>query len=388
MRWTLPNAPFVPAQAGTQSYLSKRWSKQPLGSRLRGNERVESACARYALRCAAALALGLLSAIAPAQAQSVEQFYRGNQLVLLVGHDAGGGYDLYSRVLSHHIGKHIPGNPTVVVKTMPGAGGLKMITHLYSTAPQDGSTFGISDRGYVLEPLLGNKAANFDVSKMSPVGSVGRQTPTCTLWHGARAKSLRDTFTQETIIGGTGPSATTIYPAILNATLKTKFKIVAGYRGSPEIMVALERGEAEGVCLSWDTLKTIKPDWLADGKLKVIVQMAEKRIPELKDVPTANEHASNEADRKMLSLYFGPNEMGRPYIGPPNVPRDRLAAVRRAFDATMKDKAYVAEAKGFKMDIDPMTGEEMADLIKSFYESPPDLVERLKVALSQYRAHK
>jgi tripartite-type tricarboxylate transporter receptor subunit TctC len=328
-----------------------------------------------------------VGAAAPAFAQSVEQFYHGNQLVLLVGHAAGGGYDLYSRVLSHHIGKHIPGNPTVVVKTMPGAGGLKMITHLYSVAPQDGSTFGISDRGYVLEPLLGNKAANFDVRKMTPVGSVGRQTPACSLWHGARAKSLRDTFTQETIIGGTGPSATTIYPAILNATIKTKFKITAGYRGSGEIMLAMERGEAEGVCLSWDTLKTLKPDWLADGRLRVIVQMAEKRIPELKDVPTAIEHASNEADRKMLTLYFGPNEMGRPYIGPPNVPKDRLEAVRRAFDATMKDPAFIEEAKGLKMEIDPMTGEEMADLIKSFYASPPDLVQRLKVALDQYRTH-
>jgi tripartite-type tricarboxylate transporter receptor subunit TctC len=220
---------------------------------------------------------------------------------------------------------------------------------------------------------------------MSALGSIGRQAPACSLWHRARAKTLQDAFTQETIIGGTGPSATTIYPAILNNVLKTKFKIVAGYRGSGEIMLAMERGEAEGVCLSWDTLKTLKPDWLADGRLKVIVQMALERIAELKDVPTAAEHAANDSDRKMLALYFGPNDMGRPYMGPPNVPRERLEALRRAFDATMKDEAYLAEAKSQKMDVDPMTGEEMEKLIKSFYTSPPDLVQRLKAALEQYR---
>lgn len=331
------------------------------------------------------IGLCMAAATSEAAAQSVEQFYRGSQLVLLVGHDAGGGYDLYTRTLARHIGRHIPGQPAAVVKTMPGAGGLKMINHLYAGAPQDGSTFGISDRGFVLEPVLGNRAAQFDVSRMSVVGSIGRQTPACSLWHGARAKSLRDTFTQETVIGGTGPSATTVYPSILNSAIKTRFKIIAGYRGSGEIMLAMERGEAEGVCLSWDTLKTLKPDWLADGRLRVIVQMAIARIAELKDVPTAIEHASTDADRKMLALYFGPNEMGRPYVGPPNVPTDRLHAVRRAFDATMKDPAYLAEAKGHKMDIDPMTGEEMETLIRSFYASPADLVARLKVAIEQYR---
>jgi tripartite-type tricarboxylate transporter receptor subunit TctC len=220
---------------------------------------------------------------------------------------------------------------------------------------------------------------------MSPVGSVGRQTPACSVWHGARAKSLKDAFTQETIIGATGPSATAIYPAILNSVLKTRFKIVSGYRGSGEIMLAMERGEAEGVCLSWDTLKTLKPDWLADGRLKPIVQMAVERIAELKDVPTASEHAATDADKKMLALYFGPNEMGRPYMGPPNVPKDRLQAIRRAFDATMKDPDYLAEAKSQKMHVDPMTGEEMEKLIASFYASPPDLVQRLKVALEPYR---
>jgi tripartite-type tricarboxylate transporter receptor subunit TctC len=339
---------------------------------------------RGAMTLSGAGILGCLTG-APAFAQSVEQFYKTNQLVFLVGHDAGGGYDVYTRTLARHMVKFIPGNPSIVVKTMPGAGGLKMINHLYSSAPRDGSTFGISDRGYVLEPVLGNKAAQFDATKMSALGSIGKQTPACSLWHGARAKNLRDSLAQETIIGGTGPSATTVYPSILNNVLKTRFKIIAGYKGSGEIMVAMERGEAEGVCLSWDTLKTLKPDWLAEGKLRPIVQMSLERIAELKDVPTASEFAATDTDRQMLALYFGPNEIGRPYMGPPEVLADRLQALRRAFDATMKDVAYLEEAKSQKMDVDPMTGEEMEKLLKTIYASPPELVQRLKVAIDQYR---
>jgi tripartite-type tricarboxylate transporter receptor subunit TctC len=329
--------------------------------------------------------LGGAAIAVPASAQSVEQFYKTNQLVFLVGHDAGGGYDAYTRTLARHMVKFIPGHPSIVVKTMPGAGGMKMINFLYATAPRDGSTFGISDRGYVLEPVLGNKAAQFDATKLTALGSIGKQTPACSLWHGARAKNLRDAFTQETVIGGTGPSATTVYPSILNNVIKTKFKIIAGYRGSGEIMLAMERGEAEGVCLSWDTLKTLKPDWLAEGKLKPIVQMSLERMAELKDVPTAAEFAATETDRQMLALYFGPNEMGRPYMGPPDLPADRLQALRRAFDATMKDPAYLEEAKSLKMDIDPMTGEEMEKLLTTIYASPPEIVQRLKVAIDQYR---
>jgi tripartite-type tricarboxylate transporter receptor subunit TctC len=327
-----------------------------------------------------------VAAVAPASAQSVEEFYKANQLVFMVGHAAGGGYDLYSRTLARHIVKHIPGNPSAVVKTLPGAGGLRLINQIFAKGPADGSTFAISDRGYVLEPLLGNKAAQFDPTKLTPVGSIGRQTPTCALWHGARIKSIQDAFTQEAIIGGTGPSATTLYPSILNNVIKTKFKIVSGYKGSPEIMVAMERGEAEGVCLSWDTLTTIRPDWLADGRLKVIVQMATERKPHMKDVPTASEFAKTGEDRKLLELYFGPNEMGRPYVGPPGVPEDRLNAIRRAFDATMRDPAYLAEAKSQKMSVDPMTGEEMEALIRGFAASPPELVAKLKVAIDINRA--
>jgi len=333
----------------------------------------------------AAAGLGAALAVTAASAQSVEPFYKSTQVQILVGHDAGGGYDVYTRTLARHLPNHIPGKPSIVVKNVLGAGGLKNIDTLYAVSPRDGSTFGISDRGFIIEPMLGNKAAQFDPTKMSAVGSIGRQTPTCALWHQAKAKSLKDAFATETLIGGTGPSATTIYPAILNSVLKTRFKIISGYKGSGEIMLAMEKGEVEGVCLSWDTLKTLKPDWLADGRLKVIVQMALEPNAEMKDVPTAVAFAPTDEDRKMLAFYFGPNDMGRPYIAPPEVPKDRLTALRRAFDATLKDPAFLAEAKAVKMEIDPMTGEDMEALIKSIYATPPALVERVKVALDQFR---
>ncbi|MGE5538316.1 MAG: Bug family tripartite tricarboxylate transporter substrate binding protein [Gemmatimonas sp.] len=322
---------------------------------------------------------------AAAHAQSVDAFYKSTQVQLLVGHDAGGGYDAYTRVLAKHMQKRIPGNPSIVVKNVLGAGGLKMIDFLYHVAPRDGSIFGISDRGYIIEPMLGNKAAQFDPTKMSALGSIGRQTPTCAVWHQAKAQTLKDALATEILIGGTGPSATTIYPAILNSVVHTNFKIIPGYKGSGEIMLAIEKGEVEGVCLSWDTLKTIKPDWLGDGRLKPIVQMAIERNPEIRDVPTASEFAPSDEDRQMLAFYFGPNDIGRPYMGPPDLPNDRLTAMRRAFDATMKDPDYLAEAKAMKMDVDPMTGEDMEALIRKIYATPPRLVDRVKLALEQFR---
>ena len=322
----------------------------------------------------------------PAPAQSVEQFYKSNQMTFLVGHGAGSGYDQYTRTLVRHMMKYVPGQPAAVVKTVPGASGMRMTNVLYASGPRDGSTFGIADRGLVLQPLLGNQAAQYHPAKMSALGSIGRQTPVCSLWHSAKSKTIQDALAQETILGAMGPSATTTYPSLLNYVLKTRFKIVAGYKASTDILHAMEQGEVEGVCLSWDTVKILRPDWLADGRLKVIVQMASERKPEMKSIPNATEFTANESGRKMLDLYFGPNEMGRPYFGPPGIPQDRLQAVRRAFDATMKDPAFLAEAKKLNMDVDPMTGEEMEKLIAEFYATPQDVVARLKVAIDSFRA--
>jgi tripartite-type tricarboxylate transporter receptor subunit TctC len=336
----------------------------------------------------AALAVGLLgcvAAAAPAVSQTAESFFRGKQIEILVGNAAGGGYDLYSRVLARHLGAHVPGNPAIVVKNVPGAGGLKLANDLFATSPRDGTTFGIFDRGVVLEPLLDNSGARFDATKYSAVGSIGKQVATCAAWYQAPVKTIQQALTTELIIGGTGPSATTTYPTLLNAVLKTKFKIVSGYEGSSDIMLAIERGEVQGVCLSWPTLKSIKGDWTREKKLVPLVQISLKSDPELAGVPLVQEIAKSDAARDMLQFFFAPNEFGRPYLGPPGIPAERLAALRRGFDATMKDPEFLADAEKSQMDVDPMTGEEMAALLAQIYAAPPVVIKGVADAMAVFR---
>jgi tripartite-type tricarboxylate transporter receptor subunit TctC len=321
----------------------------------------------------------------PAAAQDVESFFRGKQLEILVGNAAGGGYDLYSRVLARHIGRHVPGNPGVVVKNVPGAGGLKLANDLYATTPKDGTSFGIFDRGVVIEPLLDNPGARFDATKFSAIGSIGKQVATCAAWYQAPVKTIQQALEQELVIGGTGPSATTTYPTLLNAVIKTKFKIVSGYEGSGDIMLALERGEVQGVCLSWPTLKSIKGDWVRDKKLVPLVQISLVSDPELAGVPLVQDIAKSDAARDMLQFFFAPNEFGRPYFAPPGVPADRLAALRRGFDATMKDPAFLADAEKSRMDVDPMTGEAMQALLQRIYAAPPAVIKGVADAMAVFR---
>jgi tripartite-type tricarboxylate transporter receptor subunit TctC len=321
----------------------------------------------------------------PAAAQDAESFFRGKQLEILVGNAAGGGYDLYSRVLARHLGRHVPGNPGVVVKNVPGAGGLKLANDLYATTPKDGTSFGIFDRGVVIEPLLDNSGARFDATKFSSIGSIGKQVATCAAWYQAPVKTIQQALEQELVIGGTGPSATTTYPTLLNAVIKTKFKIVSGYEGSGDIMLALERGEVQGVCLSWPTLKSIKGDWVRDKKLVPLVQISLVSDPELAGVPLVQDIAKSDAARDMLQFFFAPNEFGRPYFAPPGVPADRLAALRRGFDATMKDPAFLADAEKSRMDVDPMTGEAMQALLQRIYAAPAAVIKGVADAMAVFR---
>ena len=342
---------------------------------------------RYLMPAAVAV-LAIAAPTAPAAAQSAADFYKGKTVEIRVGHGAGGGYDLYTRTLSRHMADHISGKPTLVVKNMPGAGGLKLAGFIANGAPRDGSMFGLFDRGGVIEPLLGNKSANFDARKFNPVGSIGKQIATCAAWHKAPRLTIDAVLKGPLIVGGTGPSATTTYPAILNDVLGTKFKIISGYKGSQEILAAMEKGEVEGVCLSWPTLKTAKPDWVRDKFLVPLIQISFTRHPELKDTPILSDVVKDEDSKKMLTFFFAPNEFGRPYFAPPDVPADRLTALRRGFDATMKDKGFLSDAAKAKMELDPITGEEMAKLIDELYATPKALTDRVAKALAPFRGKK
>jgi tripartite-type tricarboxylate transporter receptor subunit TctC len=334
---------------------------------------------------AAAFALSAaFTIVAPHRAQAAEPF-AGKTIEVLVGHAAGGGYDLYTRVMVRHMAKHVPGTPNMVVKNMPGAGGLRLAGFLANGAPKDGTSFGLFDRGGVIEPLLGNPGARFDASKLTAIGSIGKQVATCAAWYQAPVQTIQQALKQELLVGGTGPSATTTYPAMLNTVLHTKFKIVSGYKGSSQILLAMEQGEVQGVCLSWPTLKAAKPDWVRDKKLVPLVQISFTSHPDLKGVPLMGEFAKSDSDRKMLAFFFAPNEFGRPYFGPPALPADRLQILRRSFDATMKDKAFLAEAAKAQMEVEPITGEEMQKLIADIYDTPAALVDKVAAAMAPFR---
>lgn len=337
---------------------------------------------RLMIAAATAAALAI-----PAQgmAQSAADFFKGRTVDILVGHGAGGGYDVYTRVMARHMAALTPGKPTMVVKNMPGAGGLKLAGFLYQGAARDGTVFGLFDRGGVIEPLLGNKGAQFDARKFNPIGSMGKQVATCAAWHKAKVTTIAGAMMEQIIVGGTGPSATTTYPAILNDVLGTKFKIISGYKGSQEILGAMEKGEVEGVCLSWPTLKAAKPDWVRDKWLVPLVQISFARHPDLAGTPILSDVVKDDDARKMLTFFFAPNEMGRPYFAPPEVPTDRITALRRSFDATMKDKAFLTDADRAKMELDPITGEEMAKIVDELYATPKALTDRVARALAPFR---
>jgi tripartite-type tricarboxylate transporter receptor subunit TctC len=338
----------------------------------------------HAFGCAAAFYFCFIGG--QADAQSPAAFYKGRELDLLIGHDVGGGFDLYARALARHLGQHVPGNPTVIVRNVPGAGGFKLANQFYATSPRDGSAIGDFDPGNVLEPMLGNAAAKYDVSKFISVGSMEKQTFVCVAYQASPVKSIEQATRQQLLVGSTGATGGMwSYPAMLNAMLGTKIKIITGYKGSAEIFVAMERGEVEGVCQQWLTMKAQKGDWIRDGKLIPFLQVASASLPDLPGVPLMVDLAKREDDRKIMNFFFAPNEFGRPYFLPPDVPKDRVEAVRRAFDATMKDPDFLADAAKANITLNPITGEEMDKLLSEITSTPKTLVKGLSDSLAAAR---
>jgi tripartite-type tricarboxylate transporter receptor subunit TctC len=320
----------------------------------------------------------------PASAQEdVAAFYRGKQLRLVVGTGAGGGYDLFARAVARHIGNHIPGNPTVIVQNQGAASGLVMVNQLYSLGPKDGTVIAAPVNGIPTAPLLEPSAARFDAAKLNWIGSTNRETYVALVWHAARVQSLADLLQMELIVGATAAGTTFVdFPLVTNKFLGTKFKIVRGYDSTPQINVAMERGEIEGIGgIGWQAVKTQVPQWIAEKKIKVIAQYGLQRDPELAQAPTMLELAKTEADRQALTMMFARAEFGRPYFVPPDVPAARVEALRRAFDATMKDPGFIADAAQLQLELSPATGEEVQALVAKLAGTPADVVARVRSAL-------
>jgi tripartite-type tricarboxylate transporter receptor subunit TctC len=281
------------------------------------------------------------------------------------------------------MGKHIPGNPNIVPRNMPGAGSLVLANWLYNVAPKDGSVFGIIGRGTGFDPVLGNEAAKFDAVKYNWIGSMNNEVSVCVAWHTAGINDWKQLRQKEMVVGGTGPSADTDqFPRILNGVLNTKFKIISGYPGGNDINLAMERGEVQGRCgWSWSSVKSTRWSWYTDGKVKVLIQLSLEKHEDLPKVPLITDLADTPEEKQILTLVFARQALGRPFLAPPNVPKERVAALRKAFTATMKDKEFQAEAKKGKLEINPITGEAVQKIMVNAAKTDPKILKKTAAML-------
>jgi tripartite-type tricarboxylate transporter receptor subunit TctC len=327
---------------------------------------------------AAGSGLALLLPYVPAHADAVSDFYTGKTINLVIGYAPGGGYDLYARTLGRHIGRHIPGKPNVVVQNMPGAGSIKAANFLYTIAPKDGTTFGGFARGAVIDPLLGRgDGTQYDVQKFNWVGSISNEVGVCAFRAAAGIKSWEDMKRKPFIIGATGAGADSdVFPTVLRKMFKLPMKVVAGYASAAETVVAIKRAEVDGRCgWSWSSLVSWNRDMLDKKELDVVLQLATEKVEELPNVPLVTEVTDDPDQRTALKLIVSRQVMARPYVAPPGVPADRVNALRAAFDATMKDPAFLADAKKQDLEVRPVSGGEAEVLVKSVYATPPAVVK-------------
>jgi len=324
-----------------------------------------------------------LSAITPAAAQSVAEFYVGKQISLIVGASPGGGYDTQARLVARHLGKHIAGNPTIVVQNMPAAGSLAATNHIYNVAAKDGTVIALVMRGMLLVRNWNPSSVRFDLGHLNWLGSINSEVAVTAAWHTAPHKTTRDLFEQELIVGGTTGVDPETTPRLFNALLGTKFKIINGYPGTTEIILAMERGELQGIGdWSLSSIKAARPDWLRDKKITPLMQAALQKEPELADVPSALDFVKNDADRKVMELYLTQKAVARPVIAPPGVPPDRVAALRAGFIALAQDNEFLADARKAKLEVAPVSGEAVDKVISLITSASPEVAERLGKAIA------
>lgn len=323
-------------------------------------------------------ALAVVSFSAGAGAQSVEAFYKSKGLTIFIGSEPGGGYDTYGRLVQRHLAKHVPGNPSIVVKNMPGASGLRLANHMYARAEKDGSEIAIVQNTIVLESLMGNSAAQYEPTKLAWLGSVNSLTSTCVVSDRSPVQSMEEAQQKELLIGGqSSRSSTVLVPNSLNTLAGTKFKIVKGYPSTTSVFLAMERGEVHGLCgVGSDTIFGAHAQQLRDGKIKVIVQINGAPIDELKGVSWMMDYVTNEQNRETMEFIVGRQYFGRPFVAPPGTAPDKVAALRKAFMDMMADKNYLADAAKQQIPVSPVSGEQVQAFIDKLFKMPKDVVDR------------
>ena len=323
----------------------------------------------------------IVAAAGQAPAQTPEQFYKGKNFDVVIGYPPGGSNDTFARLIARHIGKYIPGNPSVVPRNMPGAGSFLAVNQMYNVFPKDGSVIAIGAPTLALDEKLGTSGVRFKTAEFNWIGHVDSLINMVAMWKTSPVKTFADAQKIESKLSGTGAGSTvSIYPTVMNNVFGTKFKLVMGYRGSNDAMLALERGEVEGHSTSWTAMKVAHPTWLPEKNVNIIVQFALKRHPDLLDVPTAVELARNDEERKILTAIMAASEIGTAFFTTPEVPADRVTVLRRAFDATMKDPDFLSESQKLQVGLSPMTGEDLQKLVASVRDIPPDLLEKVRAA--------
>ena len=308
-------------------------------------------------------------AIAPGAAGAAD-FYQGKTLRLVVASDAGGGYDSYARTFAQHVRRHIPGEPTIIVQNMPGAGGIVSANWLYSVAPKDGLTILLHQRGIPFHPYFGEKSAKFVPTEFQWLGSFNSETGITSMWHTAKVKTMADVFKETAVLGGSGPNDSETYPLLMNNTIGTKFRIVSGYKSNNNALLAVERGEVEGVSGSWSSLKASRPQWLKDNQVNLIVQVGRTKHPDLRDVPLVYDYVKQPEHRTMWDVMTAIATLGRPLAAPPGVPAEQVAILRKAFAATMKDPEYLAEMEKSNRELTPTGGEDMQQMMQEVSAVP------------------
>jgi len=314
-------------------------------------------------------------------AQTTEQFYKGKQIELAIGYPPAGSNDVYARLLARHLGKHIPGNPTVVPQNRPGAGSFLALGYVYNVAPKDGTVIAIGAPTAPLDEKLGSQGVRFKTAEFNWIGRIDSLINIVFLWNTSPVKSVADAQRIESKLSGTGVGSTvSIYPTVMNNVLGTKFKLIMGYKGSNDAQLAVERGEVEGHSTSWTAVKVAHPTWRPEKTINIIVQFALKKHPELPEVPTVVELARNDEERQILRAVMNATEIGTAFFTAPSVPSDRVETLRRAFDATMKDPEFLAEAQRTKLTIGPLPGEELQKLVSEVSALSPALLEKVRAA--------
>jgi tripartite-type tricarboxylate transporter receptor subunit TctC len=348
-------------------------------------------CHRAGLASALSIAATAFCPGAPAAAQS---FFEGKQLNMIVGSGVGGGYDIYSRLLARHWAKHIPGKPNIVVQNMVGGGSLVATNMIANTAPRDGLTVGQVQTHMAVEPLMGVTGSlsnvKFDARQLVWIGSMAKEYPVVVAWHTAPIKSFKDVLTKEFVVSASGVATSdAVYPRLMNELIGTRFKVIDGYKDNPSMILATENGEVMGRG-GWflSSLMSTQGHQVADGKLKIIAQVALEKHSDLRDIPLVTDFIQDEAKRKALEFSISWLPMGRPFVAPPGVPADRVKILRESFMAAIRDPELLAEAQKMKLDISPMTGEQTQALVTKLYETPKDVIEKVRAIMVPTTARK